>query len=81
MNGGNHRPCATCLLVGFVYTDTGEVLTDGDAITVMRQSMNRMITKISHLQNTKDSTPWRGMSDRVHPHNERGPHGSKIAGD
>ncbi|WP_281645539.1 hypothetical protein [Parendozoicomonas sp. Alg238-R29] len=84
-NGGLRRPCGSCLLVGFVYADTGERLTDNDAITVMRQSQTQMIAR--NEQQRKEickleaKVPKPSMAEQVYPHNERGPFRSKYAGD
>lgn len=50
-NGGLRRPCRSCLLAGFVYLDTGEPLSETDAIAVMRQALNRMSERIGYLSN------------------------------
>ena len=52
-HGGNTRPCSGCLLVGFVYLDTGDPLSDDDAITIMRQVITRMRQRVKILRERK----------------------------
>ncbi|MTI13346.1 hypothetical protein E1189_10015 [Sansalvadorimonas verongulae] len=84
-HGGLRRPCGTCLLVGFVYTDGGEPLTEVDAISVMRQSMTRMIAisdKLSkEVKKLEARIPAPSLADQIYPDNERGPGRSKYCGD
>ena len=73
-NGGLRRPCARCLLVGFVYTDTGDSLSEEDAIAVMRQAMNRMNERIGYLT---------GKNSQAAPDYQQhfGPNKEKFRGD
>ncbi|MTI12369.1 hypothetical protein E1189_04890 [Sansalvadorimonas verongulae] len=84
-HGGLRRPCGICLLVGFVYTDGGEPLTEVDAIALMRQSMTRMIAISDQLgkevKKLKAKIPPPSLADQIYPDNERGPGRSKYCGD